>query len=583
MFLEGWASAASGASGSGLEHMRRGVEQLREQNVLFFDGLLKIALAEAEAQAGDPDRAVAILDEALATADRLGYRAFEAELHRARGEILLTRDPANPAPAEEALLTAIAVAKQQGTRSFELRAALSLAKLYQSTARPADAHSVLAPALEGFAPTPEMPEIAEAHALLAALEEMDEVKSEVARRRRKTRLHAAYGNAMILAHGYGARETSAAFERARDTATAEDGFERLSAQYGLWAGSFVRGELGAMRELSAAMLRDCERWPQSGEASIAHRMRGVTHWFAGEFVAARGHLEKAIAIFDPERDGDLAFRFGQDPGLVATAYLAEVLWLLGEVALADQRMTETTARAAKSGHAATSAYGFFMAAQFELIRRNPDRAATFARSLIKIANEHQLPFWMAYSAWFDGWLEWRSGDRKPGLAAMRNSLARQAERSIVFETLLAEAEAEAGESDVALCTINHALAASERTGRHWYDVETHRIRGEILLRGNSADTLTAEEAFQRAIAVAGEQGARSFGLRAALSLAKLYQSTGRPADAHAVLAPALEGFAPTDEMPEIAEAQALLVAIEAGVHGTARINAAVSWPSCHSE
>ena len=138
VFLEGWATAASGAPGGGLEDMRRGVELLREQNVLLFDGLLKIALAEAEARAGDPDRAVAILDEALATCDRTGYRAFEAELHRARGEILLKRDPANPAPAEEAFLTAIAVAKQQGTRSFELRAALSLAKLYQSTARPAE-------------------------------------------------------------------------------------------------------------------------------------------------------------------------------------------------------------------------------------------------------------------------------------------------------------------------------------------------------------------------------------------------------------------------------------------------------------
>ena len=82
--------------------------------------------------------------------------------------MLLKRDPANPAPAEEAFLTAIAVAKQQGTRSFELRAALSLAKLYQSTGRPADAHAVLAPALEGFSPTPEMPEIAEAQALLAS-------------------------------------------------------------------------------------------------------------------------------------------------------------------------------------------------------------------------------------------------------------------------------------------------------------------------------------------------------------------------------------------------------------------------------
>ena len=133
----------------------------------MFDGLVKIALAEAEARAGDPGRAVAILDEALATVDHLGYRAFEAELHRVRGEILLQRDPASLAPAEEAFQTAIAVAKQQATRSFELRAALALAKLYQSTGRPADAHAVLAPALEGFSPTPEFPEIGEALALLA--------------------------------------------------------------------------------------------------------------------------------------------------------------------------------------------------------------------------------------------------------------------------------------------------------------------------------------------------------------------------------------------------------------------------------
>jgi predicted ATPase len=152
-----------------LEAMRRGAELVREQNFLVFDGPLKIALAEAEAGAGDVDRAIAILDEALATCDRTGHRAFEAELHRARGEMLLKRDHANPEPAEKAFQTAIAVAKQQCTRSFELRASLSLAKLYQSTVRPADAHAALAPALEGFSPTPEMPEIAEAHALMERL------------------------------------------------------------------------------------------------------------------------------------------------------------------------------------------------------------------------------------------------------------------------------------------------------------------------------------------------------------------------------------------------------------------------------
>jgi predicted ATPase len=169
VFLGGWAAAANGAPADGLADMRRGVELLRQQNVLYFDGILKIALAEAEERAGDPDCAVAILDEALSTCDRTGYRAFEAELHRARGELLLKRDPANSAPAEEAFLTAAAVAKRQRTRSFELRAALALAKLYQSTGRPTDSHAVLAPALDGVAPTSQMPEIAEAQALLGTM------------------------------------------------------------------------------------------------------------------------------------------------------------------------------------------------------------------------------------------------------------------------------------------------------------------------------------------------------------------------------------------------------------------------------
>ena len=148
---------------------RRGVELFREQNVLEYDGLIKIALADAEASAGDVERALAIIEEALATSGRTGHRASDAELHRVRGDMLLKSDRANTPPAEEAFHSAIAVAHQQGTRGFELRASLSLAKLYQSTGRPVDAHAVLAPALEGFSPTPEMPEIAEAQALIERL------------------------------------------------------------------------------------------------------------------------------------------------------------------------------------------------------------------------------------------------------------------------------------------------------------------------------------------------------------------------------------------------------------------------------
>jgi hypothetical protein len=128
-FSKAWPLLKNGAADGGFEGMRRGVELLRQLSVLFFDGLAKMALAEAEARGGN-------VGEALATCEWAGYRTFEAELHRFRGEMLLKRDPASPALAKEAFHTAIAVAKRQATRSFELRAALSLAKLYQSTGAP---------------------------------------------------------------------------------------------------------------------------------------------------------------------------------------------------------------------------------------------------------------------------------------------------------------------------------------------------------------------------------------------------------------------------------------------------------------
>ena len=103
-------------------------------------------LAELEAMRRDPDCALMLIEKGLAIADETGEHFTDPYLHRIRGEILLSREPANSAPAEEAFQTAIAIAKGQSARSYELLAALSLAKLYQSVGRLAEAHAVLAPA-----------------------------------------------------------------------------------------------------------------------------------------------------------------------------------------------------------------------------------------------------------------------------------------------------------------------------------------------------------------------------------------------------------------------------------------------------
>ena len=127
-----------------------------------------------------------------------------------------------------------------------------------------------------------------------------------------------------------------------------------------------------------------------------------------------------------------------------------------------------------------------------------------------------------------------------------------------LEAALAEAEASAGETDAGLWRLNDALAELEATENRWYEAEVHRIRGEIQLQRDPADTAAAEQSLQVAIAIAQFQKARSFELRAALSLAKVYRAANRDADAYAVLAPAVEGFPPTQHFPELTEAQTLL-------------------------
>ena len=239
-----------------------------------------------------------------------------------------------------------------------------------------------------------MPEIAEAQALLAALTQTDEVKAAAAQRQRRLHLHTAYGNALIAARGYGAPETAEAFSKARESAVGEEGAsERLAAHYGLWVGSFVRGELSTMKAHAKAFLGDVEARPDSPEAGVAHRAIGITRWFAGEYRDAQDHLERALVLFQPGRDDDFAFRFGWDPGVAAMHYLALTLWPIGDVGRAVSLVHDAQTRIAGLSHIGTRANGNMHAALFELMRGSLSHAALNAAELARIAHEHDLPMW----------------------------------------------------------------------------------------------------------------------------------------------------------------------------------------------
>ena len=566
-FLAPWSRCGADGTEAVLAEMRDGIATCREQNIGNYIPFFTTALAEAEAQAGEAERALATIDGVIDESERSGQRWFAAETHRIRGQILLKRDPANIAPAEETLLTAIAIAQQQKARSFQLRAALSLANLYQATARLVDAHAVLALALEGFAPILEFPEIAEAQALLAALADADEVKGAAASRQRRLRLQTSYGQALSWAKGYAAPETAAAFARARDLAANNNAFaERFATLYGQWSVSLLRADLTLARQSTDALLADAKKEAARPEMAVGHRTAALTCFLQGAFEEAQSHSDEALRIYDPKWDRDTKLRTNHDTAAPATMYLALASWILGDADRARKLADQATAHALDFNHIPTTTTAGLFKALFETINNRADTAGRDAQTLIRLTREHATPTFLAFGIIIHGWARVPLGERSLGVAELNEGLAdytRQGNRIFLplFWGLLAEIEAECHGAEGALRRVDEALALAAETGEHWSDSFLHRIRGEIWLKHDTASKGPAAEAFLTAITIAQQQKARSFELRAALSLARLYQSTGRPADAHAVIARALQGFSPTPAFPEISEAQTLLAAL----------------------
>jgi predicted ATPase len=560
-----WADARLDNSASGMADLRQALAAYiglgNKLTLPFFQGLL----AEIEGQDATAG-ALTRIDEALALAGETGEHGSDAFLYRLRGELLLKRDSANVAQAEEAFLTAIAIAQEQKARSYELRAALSLARLYHSIGRSADAHDVLRPAVAGFSRTPECPEIAEAQAMLAALAETDEVKNAAASRQRRLKLQTSLGQALMWSRGYGTGEAMAAFIRARElTAATDNPTERLKIYRGLWVGYLGRGELAVARAFAETFLREAERGERTAERGIGHYLLGPTCFVQGDLIGAQANLLEALSTYVPKRDREARFRFGPDIGAMAKAWLAITKWLLGEVGPARALIEEAVGHAIETDHAATQAVVYTSKAQLEMVRGDAAAARRDAETVVRLSREKALSLYAIEGAVQSAWASARLDGLEAGATELRQTLAArigQGDKLWVpfYQGLLAEIEAQA-DAARALTRIGEALALAGDTGQRWSDAFLHRLRGEILLKRDPANTAPAEDAFLTAIAIAHEQKARSFELRAALDLARLYDSTDRTAEARALLASALEGFLPTSEFPEIEKALALLATL----------------------
>jgi predicted ATPase len=353
----------------------------------------------------------------------------------------------------------------------------------------------------------------------------------------RMRLLILYGNALRVARGFAAPETTSAFVQAYEIAgTVGTVPERFAALHGLWTLRFQHADLAAMREVARDFLREVDGEPGSPETGVAHRIGGVTRFLAGEFAEARQHLERALAHYDRDRDRPLMFRYGLDLAVPAMAYLAMTLWLLGIDEDAHGLVEQALTRAAQIKHKPTLAHAYAHAMGFEMLRRNPARSGAHGRDLFDFAHRHGLPAWLPYGGFGKGWAKCHAGDKAGGVTQMRDSLRPLREQGgyqtvlPLLAVLLAEAESEAGYHEAALATIDAELARIARTGVCFLLAEAHRVRGEILLRSKSPDAGNAAAAFIRAIEAARRQSASRLEFRAASRLARFYADRGKRVD-----------------------------------------------------
>ncbi|HZZ26023.1 MAG TPA: hypothetical protein VFE60_27270, partial [Roseiarcus sp.] len=381
---------------------------------------------------------------------------------------------------------------------------------------------------------------------------------------RRLRLHTDYGHAAMWLKGFAADEMSAAYARASQFAgPTDEAAPRFVAYYGECLRSFMRGEHRQAHAEAEAFLREAKAEGRDTEAGVARRVLGFVSLLLGDLRPARNVLERALRDYVGERDRETLFRFGNDTQVSATNFLALTEWHLGEFERARQLINESTRRANELGHAASIASALFFKTVIESRRDDAPAMRVTLESLLALTEEHNLKTYTDLGRVYANWAHGKECDPEAGSLGLKRALASylalgNKSGAPSFHGLLAELEAMRPDVDSAFAAIDAGLAIAEETGEHYTDPYLHRLRGEFLLMRCPAAPAQAEEAFQTAIAIAKGQGARGYALLTSHSLAKLYQSTGRQDDAQAILAPALEGFSPTQEMPEIALAKALL-------------------------
>jgi class 3 adenylate cyclase/predicted ATPase len=413
-----------------------------------------------------------------------------------------------------------------------------------------------------------------AEQLTRALDQITTLQSTPALRREQISLQVALITPLIHVKGYAAPETKAAVERAHlliEEAQArgeppEDPLLLFSVLYGFWVANFVAFNGDICRDLARRFLALAANDGTAAPPMIGRYIMGNSSLFTGDLVEARAHYDGAVTLYTAREHRPLAMRFGQDVRVAVLSFRSWALWFLGypDAALVDANQALRDAR--EIDHAATLMFALALTPQAHFLSADYATVSAANEKLLALASDKNARYWKAVGTVLKGNLFAVTGrtmdaiqEITSGLTAFRSTGATLYVPS--WLSYLARAYADLGKIDDAWRCIGEAIAAIEMTKQRWCEAEVNRVAGEIRLISPEPDAAKAQEYFARALAIARQQQAKSWELRAAMSMARLWRDQGKRNEARDLLTPVYNWFTEGFDTCDLKEAKALLGAL----------------------
>jgi class 3 adenylate cyclase/predicted ATPase len=378
--------------------------------------------------------------------------------------------------------------------------------------------------------------------LSAALNLLQKLPDGPERDRQELLLMLSRGSVLLLLDGWSAPEVERACNRAVELCQQlGEPPELFTALFGLWSVYHVRGEFRQARKLAERLLERAQSVHDPALLLSARYALAATLFQMGELVPARHHVETAISLYDFDRDRSLAFRHGGvDLRVSCLSYAGQILWLLGYVDQALDRANEAVAFAQPLSHPHSLVFAAFSCAFVHELRREMRETQEIIEGVVALSAEHGFTLWSAFSSMHHGYTVAEQGRHEEGMAELQqgkaasDALGAQIGRPLNFNQI-AQLCLETARFTEGLDASAHALAIAEQHEDRSCESETHRLKGELLLKQNESNAAEVQTCFERAIEVASRQSAKSWELRATMSLARLLAKQGRRDEARAML------------------------------------------------